>query len=249
MTDLAIRVAAAATLIWLGMVLAISFLEAPLKFRAEGLELRVGLAIGRIVFRALNIAEVVWAVVIAVCLTIAGPSGPVLVLAAVTAVLLAVQLLLVRPRLNRRSAPCWPATTHPAHAHTTPTSGWRCSSSPPWSPLAPPSWRDDDPRNHPRRRTHMTVHQPALEALGDHDYLVRFQQDEDTVVVRVHADPAVVAQIADDEQRVVEATAAYLIARQSADDLPEQVDLDTVAAAYDGYVEDLHHQLTPPASH
>ena len=77
-----------------------------------------------------------------------------------------------------------------------------------------------------------------VEALGDHDYLVRFKQDEDTVVVRVHADPAVVAQIADDEQRVVEATAAYLIARQSADDLPEHVDLDAVAAAYDGYVED-----------
>jgi hypothetical protein len=95
----------------------------------------------------------------------------------------------------------------------------------------------------------MSVQQPALEALGDHDYLVQFQQDEDTVVVLVHADPAVVAQIADDEQRVVEATAAYLIARQSADDLPEQVDLDTVAAAYDGYVEDLHHQLTPPSSH
>ena len=104
MTDLAIRVAAAATLIWLGMVLAISFLEAPLKFRAKGLELPVGLAIGRIVFRALNIAEVIWAVVIAICLTIAGPSGPVLVLAAVTAVPLAVQLLVVRPRLNRRSA-------------------------------------------------------------------------------------------------------------------------------------------------
>ena len=104
MTDLAVRVAAAATLIWLGMVLAISFLEAPLKFRAKGLELPVGLAIGSIVFRALNIAEVIWAVVIAVCLTIAGPSGPVLVLAAATAVLLAVQLLVVRPRLNRRSA-------------------------------------------------------------------------------------------------------------------------------------------------
>jgi hypothetical protein len=103
-TELAIRVAAAATLIWLGMVLAISLLEAPLKFRAEGLELRVGLAIGRIVFRALNIAEVIWAVVIAVCLTIAPSSRPVLVLAAVTAVLLAVQLLVVRPRLNRRSA-------------------------------------------------------------------------------------------------------------------------------------------------
>lgn len=104
MIEPVIRVGAAATLIWLGMVLAISFLEAPLKFRAEGLELRVGLAIGRIVFRALNIAEVLWAVIIAVCLTIARPSGPVLVLAYVSGVLLAVQLLVVRPRLNQRTA-------------------------------------------------------------------------------------------------------------------------------------------------
>ena len=103
MTDLAIRVAAAATLVWLGMVLAISFLEAPLKFRAEGLELRVGLAIGRIVFRALNIAEVIWAVVIAVCLTIAGPSGPLVVLAAVTAVLLAVGATEAQPPLGPRA--------------------------------------------------------------------------------------------------------------------------------------------------
>jgi hypothetical protein len=94
----------------------------------------------------------------------------------------------------------------------------------------------------------MSVNQPAVEALGDHDYLLRFIQDEDTVVVRVHADPAVVAQIADDEQRVVEATAAYLIARQSADELPEQVDLDTVATAYDGYIADLHHQVASRSS-
>lgn len=95
----------------------------------------------------------------------------------------------------------------------------------------------------------MSGQQPALEALGDHDYLVRFHQDDDTVIVRVHADPDVVAQIAADEQRVVAATAAYLIARQSADDLPEQVDLDAVAAAYDSYVDDLHRQLTPPSNH
>jgi hypothetical protein len=43
--------------------------------------LRVRLAIGRIVFRALSIAKVVWAVVIAVCLSIAAQSGSVLVLA------------------------------------------------------------------------------------------------------------------------------------------------------------------------
>lgn len=82
----------------------------------------------------------------------------------------------------------------------------------------------------------------TLETLGDHDYLVRFAQDDDHVVL-LHADPEVVAQICDDEQRVVEATAAYLIARQSANDLPEQVDLDTVAAAYDDYITDLREDL------
>jgi hypothetical protein len=86
------------------MVLAISFLEAPLKFRVQGLELAVGLAIGRIVFRALNSVEVIWALVIAVCLTFGGPSGPLVAIGAVTAVLLTIQLLWVRPRLNRRTA-------------------------------------------------------------------------------------------------------------------------------------------------
>jgi hypothetical protein len=50
MNDAATRVATAAALLWLGTVLAISFLEVPLKFRVPGLEVRVGLAIGRIVF-------------------------------------------------------------------------------------------------------------------------------------------------------------------------------------------------------
>ncbi|WP_396928151.1 hypothetical protein [Mycolicibacterium sp.] len=104
MTELALRVAAAATLIWLGMVLAISFMEAPLKFRAEGLELHVGLAIGRIVFSALNSVEIVLAVVIAVCLILGRLSGPLVALGVVTVVLLGVQLGLVRPRLNRRTA-------------------------------------------------------------------------------------------------------------------------------------------------
>ncbi|WP_396928149.1 hypothetical protein [Mycolicibacterium sp.] len=89
----------------------------------------------------------------------------------------------------------------------------------------------------------MRVDPPVLESLGDHDYLLRFVHDEDSVVVCLHADPAVVAQIGDDEQEVVKATAIYLIARQSPEDLPKQVDLDTVAAAYEGYVDELRRQL------
>ena len=49
-----LSVAVAATFVWLGMVLAISFIEAPLKFRAPGVTLPIGLGIGRLVFRALT---------------------------------------------------------------------------------------------------------------------------------------------------------------------------------------------------
>jgi hypothetical protein len=103
MSDVAVRVAVAATLLWLGMVAAISFLEAPLKFRAPGLELRVGLAIGRIVFRALNLAEIVWAILIAVCLSVDPQSRTITVLASIPGGLLVIQLAAVRPWLNRRS--------------------------------------------------------------------------------------------------------------------------------------------------
>ena len=95
---------AAAAFTWLGMVLAISFLEAPLKFRAPGVTLRLGLGIGRLVFAVLNRVEVVLLLVVAGGLVIAG-TRPALVVgpAVLLAVLLAAQLGLVRPVLNRRS--------------------------------------------------------------------------------------------------------------------------------------------------
>lgn len=92
----------------------------------------------------------------------------------------------------------------------------------------------------------MAASQPVLEALGDHDYLLRFTQDYDARGGARVCRSTVVAQIAADETRVVAATADYLIARQSLKDLPEQVDLDEVAAAYDDYVDDLHNRLNPP---
>lgn len=96
-------VAVAATFVWLGMVLAISFLEAPLKFRAPNVTLQIGLGIGRLVFRALNTVEVCFALVlVAVVFTSTAPAG----VAAATFVavgVLATQLIAVRPRLTRRS--------------------------------------------------------------------------------------------------------------------------------------------------
>lgn len=104
MNDVTVRVAAAASLLWLGTVLAISFLEAPLKFRAPGVDLRTGLAIGRLVFRAVNVTEVGWAVVIVLALIVHAPPSVAGTVAAILIVaVLAVQLGVVRSRLNRRS--------------------------------------------------------------------------------------------------------------------------------------------------
>jgi hypothetical protein len=96
-------IAVAVVFIWLGMVLAISFLEAPLKFRAPGVTLQIGLGIGRLVFRALNTVEVVLAVVILVSIVAAPPSAGAATALAVAFAALALQIGAVRPRLNRRS--------------------------------------------------------------------------------------------------------------------------------------------------
>ena len=96
-------VAVAAVFVWLGMVLAISFIETPLKFRAPGVTLQVGLGIGRLVFRALNACELALAAVVVGCFAITPPAMGIAVPAAVAVITLLAQVLVVRPRLTRRS--------------------------------------------------------------------------------------------------------------------------------------------------
>ncbi|MFD5176952.1 hypothetical protein ACFWM1_14160 [Nocardia sp. NPDC058379] len=99
----ALAVIAAATFCWLGMVLAISFLEAPLKFRAPGVTVPIGLGIGRLVFRALNIAELVLAATILAAILVDSPGTAATRALTVAMVVFAVQVAVVRPRLTRRS--------------------------------------------------------------------------------------------------------------------------------------------------
>jgi hypothetical protein len=101
--NVASAVAVAAVFVWLGMVLAISFLEAPLKFRAPDVTLPIGLGIGRLVFRALNAVEVVFAIVILAATVVSPRSVCVSAALGVAIVVLAVQIGAVRPRLTRRS--------------------------------------------------------------------------------------------------------------------------------------------------
>jgi hypothetical protein len=96
--------ATAVVFVWLGMVLAISFLETPLKFRAPGVDIPIGLGIGRIVFRALNRVEIALALAALAAIVAGRPSGAVAAFTAATLIILAGQLIAIRPQLNRRTA-------------------------------------------------------------------------------------------------------------------------------------------------
>ena len=50
--------------IWLGLIIAIDLIEAPLKFQAPGITIPLGLGIGRLVFTAMNIVEGVLALIL-----------------------------------------------------------------------------------------------------------------------------------------------------------------------------------------
>ncbi len=99
----AILIQIAVTFLWLGMVLAISFMEAPLKFRAPGVTVPIGLGIGRLVFRALNGVEAALALLLGVIWVLSWPqyNGSFFVMGAVVCLLL--QVVAVRPALTRRS--------------------------------------------------------------------------------------------------------------------------------------------------
>ncbi len=61
-----------ASLLWLGFVVAISFMEAPLKFQASAVTLAIGLGIGKIIFAALNKVEWVLLLIIVLSFIISG---------------------------------------------------------------------------------------------------------------------------------------------------------------------------------
>lgn len=111
-------VSAALTFVWLGMVLAISFLEAPLKFRAPNVTLQIGLGIGRLVFRALNTVEGCFALIIVAIMVAVPTPARIRVLFAIAIAALVIQLIAVRPSLTRRSDRVLAGSDGPrSHAH------------------------------------------------------------------------------------------------------------------------------------
>lgn len=85
-----------------------------------------------------------------------------------------------------------------------------------------------------------------VEELRDHYYLVRSEQDGDPAETRFFADPAALEGLGLGEASavdVVRATVDYLLKHQRLDDLPTQVDVEDVAAAYDDYAETIRAGL------
>ena len=89
--------------VWLGMIIAIDFIEAPLKFQAPGITIPLGLGIGRLVFTAMNAVEAVLAIAIAVALWRSASDRLERWLAGGLAAIVVVKLAVLRPLLAART--------------------------------------------------------------------------------------------------------------------------------------------------
>lgn len=92
--------------LWIGLVGAISFIEAPLKFLAPDITIPLGLGIGRLVFFALNLVEaalLIITTVLAFWPRSARITGGRIAWWVALAVVFLAKILIVRPPLNART--------------------------------------------------------------------------------------------------------------------------------------------------
>jgi hypothetical protein len=89
--------------VWLGMVVALSFVEAPLKFKAPDITLSLGLGIGRLVFAALNRIEIICAFVLLAAYLAVSANRAMAVFFGITAVIKSIQTLWLLPALDERT--------------------------------------------------------------------------------------------------------------------------------------------------
>lgn len=89
--------------IWLGLIIAISFLETPLKFQAPGITLELGLGIGRLVFFAMNTTALVLVAILTLTMIRPRASRVQWGLLIGLWVVLLTEVLIIRPPLNART--------------------------------------------------------------------------------------------------------------------------------------------------
>lgn len=90
--------------VWVGFICAISFMEAWIKFQAEGVTTSIGVAIGRLVFNALNKVEILLSSIIILLLFLAlNKTKKVLIMAFIPIIILLIQTFFLLPRLDQRA--------------------------------------------------------------------------------------------------------------------------------------------------
>lgn len=89
--------------IWSGLIIGISFIEAPLKFRAPNITRELGLGIGKLVFTALNRVELILAAFTALALFFVQAESTVAILYSLPISILLFQTFLLIPVLNKRA--------------------------------------------------------------------------------------------------------------------------------------------------
>jgi hypothetical protein len=80
----------------------------------------------------------------------------------------------------------------------------------------------------------------------DHDYTFTIREGDHDIPLRFRTTTEAVERIAGpaaDPARVAEAALAYLLARQSAEELPGVLDLEDVAEAYDDFPAEVRARL------
>ncbi len=105
--------------IWFGMIGAISFMEAPLKFQAPNITIPLGLGIGRIIFFTLNKIEIFLAVLMFISLIKIKPKGNFPLIAfGIIALLLILETVWLLPVLDARAIEVINGTNAPfSNAH------------------------------------------------------------------------------------------------------------------------------------
>ncbi len=96
------RLIACISMIWLGMILGISFLEAPVKFMAPSVTLEIGLDIGRHVFGVFNKVECALAIALAILVVMIRQRDRWVILPAVVWLSVALQTFWLLPLLDDR---------------------------------------------------------------------------------------------------------------------------------------------------
>ena len=89
-------------LIWLGMILGVSFVATPLKFQAPSVSLEIGLDIGRLVFGVFNKIEIVFAFLMVVLVVMSKQMNGLIIALGTACLSLVVQSIWLLPILVAR---------------------------------------------------------------------------------------------------------------------------------------------------